>query len=92
MQSRETIHIIDLDNEPMIVCQGGFVTPIIEIFKEFGTTLYAKYNGQKNTALSMIQEGLGISIVSRTSLSLYVNTAQCGYFGQLIRNLLERFT
>lgn len=71
LQSRETIHIIDLDNEPMIVCQGGFVTPIIEIFKEFGTTLYAKYNGHNiNTALSMIQEGLGISIVSRTSLSL----------------------
>ncbi|MCL6663903.1 LysR family transcriptional regulator [Paenibacillus amylolyticus] len=71
LQSRETIHITDLDNEPMIVCQGGFVTPIIEIFKEFGTTLYAKYNGHNiNTALSMIQEGLGISIVSRTSLSL----------------------
>lgn len=71
LQSRENIHITDLDNEPMIVCQGGFVTPIIEIFKEFGTTLYAKYNGHNiNTALSMIKEGLGISIVSRTSLSL----------------------
>lgn len=71
LQSRQTIHITDLDNEPMIVCKGGFVTPIFELFKQFGTTLYAKYNGHNiNTALSMIQEGLGISIVSKTSLSL----------------------
>ncbi|MGG3573591.1 LysR family transcriptional regulator [Bacillus gobiensis] len=73
LQSRSTIHITDLDNEPMIVCKGGFVTPIYELFQQFGTTLHAKYDGHNiNTALSMIQEGLGVSIVSKTSLSLLV--------------------
>ncbi|RJX37465.1 LysR family transcriptional regulator [Paenibacillus pinisoli] len=71
LQSKQTIHITDLDNEPMIVCKGGFVTPISELFKQYGATLHAKYNGHNiNTALGMIQEGLGVSIVSKTSLSL----------------------
>jgi len=53
------------------VCKGGFVTPISELFKQFGATLHAKYNGHNiNTASGMIQEGLGVSIVSKTSLSL----------------------
>ncbi|MFC9774552.1 LysR family transcriptional regulator [Paenibacillus chitinolyticus] len=71
LQNRPTIHITDLDNEPMIVCKGGFVTPIYELFQQFGATLHAKYDGHNiSTALSMIQEGLGVSIVSKTSLSL----------------------
>jgi len=71
LQSKQTIHITDLDNEPMIVCKGGFVTPISQLFEQYGATLHAKYNGHNiNTALGMIQEGLGVSIVSKTSLSL----------------------
>ncbi|WP_336789673.1 LysR family transcriptional regulator [Paenibacillus sp. MMO-177] len=71
LQSRQTIQITDLDNEPMIVCKGGFVTPIYELFQQFGSTLNIKFNGHNiSTALNLIQEGLGISIVSKTSLSL----------------------
>ncbi|MFE5319335.1 LysR family transcriptional regulator substrate-binding protein [Paenibacillus sp. NPDC056579] len=71
LQSRSTIHITDLHNEPMIVCNGGFVTPIYKLFQQFGATLRTKYDGHNiNTALSMMQEGLGVSIVSKTSLSL----------------------
>jgi DNA-binding transcriptional LysR family regulator len=73
LQSRPKIHITDLDNEPMIVCKGGFVTPIYELFQQFGIALRVKYDGHNiTTALSMIQEGLGVAIVSTTSLSLSV--------------------
>lgn len=73
LQSRPTIHITNLDNEPMIVCKGGFVTPIYELFQQFGIALCVKYDGHNiTTALSMIQEGLGVAIVSTTSLSLSV--------------------
>ncbi|GIP03167.1 hypothetical protein J28TS4_15740 [Paenibacillus lautus] len=88
----QTIHITDLDNEPMIVCKGGFVTPIFELFKQFGTTLYAKYNGHNiNTALSVIQEELGISIVSKL-LCRYRHCHLMSASGQLIRSLLETFS
>ncbi|MGO4699419.1 LysR family transcriptional regulator substrate-binding protein [Paenibacillus sp. 2TAB26] len=73
LQIHPEIHITDLDNEPMIVCKGGFVTPIYELFQQFGIVLRVKYDGHNiTTALSMIQEGLGVAIVSTTSLSLSV--------------------
>ncbi|MDI4644966.1 LysR family transcriptional regulator [Cohnella hashimotonis] len=70
LHSRPVIHLTDLDNEPMIVCKGGFVTPIYALFQQFGIVLRAKYEGHNlHTALSMIQEGLGVSIVSKALLS-----------------------
>ncbi|MCZ8520275.1 MULTISPECIES: LysR family transcriptional regulator [Paenibacillus] len=65
------VHIADLSGEPMILCKGGFETPIYELFEQHGADLRTKYDVHNiNTALSMIQEGLGISIVSRISLTL----------------------
>ncbi|QYR20915.1 LysR family transcriptional regulator [Paenibacillus sp. sptzw28] len=71
LRNRPKIHINDLNNEPMILCGGGFETPIYELFHKFGAALRTKFDVHNiNTALTMIQEGLGIAIVSKISLSL----------------------
>ncbi len=71
LHNHPKIHITDLNEEPMILCKGGFETPIYELFHEFKVTLRAKFDVHNiNTALNMIQEGLGIAIVSKISLSL----------------------
>jgi len=71
LQKLAEIHITDLSNEPMVLCKGGFETPIYELFHKAGATLHAKFDVHNiTTALSMVQEGLGMAIVSKISLSL----------------------
>lgn len=60
----------DLDQEPMVVCYGGYESPFIELFKQAGSTLntaYTVYN--VNTSINMIREGLGLAILSELSMS-----------------------
>ncbi|AFC31088.1 LysR family transcriptional regulator [Paenibacillus mucilaginosus] len=71
LANRPLVHITDLGHEPMILCKGGFETPIYELFREHEAVLYCRYDVHNiHTALNMIQEGLGLAIVSRISLSL----------------------
>jgi DNA-binding transcriptional LysR family regulator len=64
LYNKELINIHDLDNKPLILCGGGFESPIISIFKENRVNLRAEYTvSHINTMLKMIQEGLGIAIV-----------------------------
>lgn len=67
------IHIKQLDNEPIILCKGGFEPPVYELFERYGAVLNAAFDLHHiNAALRMVQEGLGVSIVSNLSLSLSV--------------------
>ncbi|GED02864.1 putative HTH-type transcriptional regulator YvbU [Bacillus atrophaeus] len=68
--SRSAITLNDLDQEPMVVCYGGYESPFIELFKQAGSTLntaYTVYN--VNTSINMIREGLGLAIISELSMS-----------------------
>ncbi|WFE13631.1 LysR family transcriptional regulator [Bacillus atrophaeus] len=68
--SRSSITLNDLDQEPMVVCYGGYESPFIELFKQAGSTLntaYTVYN--VNTSINMIREGLGLAIISELSMS-----------------------
>lgn len=69
LQRQAEIAIQDLDDEPLILCRGGFDVPIIELFDSFGVALNMRYAVHNvNTAISMVQEGLGMAIVSDTSM------------------------
>ncbi len=71
LHNKPNIQITDLNNEPMILCKGGFETPIEELFHKFEAALQAKFEVHNiNAALNMVKEGLGIAIVSEISLSL----------------------
>ncbi|ASS72677.1 LysR family transcriptional regulator [Bacillus atrophaeus] len=68
--SRSAITLNDLDQEPMVVCYGGYESPFIELFKQAGSTLntaYTVYN--VNTSINMIRESLGLAIISELSMS-----------------------
>ncbi|MDL5142954.1 LysR family transcriptional regulator [Bacillus atrophaeus] len=68
--SRSAITLNDLDQEPMVVCYGGYESPFIELFKQADSTLntaYTVYN--VNTSINMIREGLGLAIISELSMS-----------------------
>ncbi|KQX45956.1 MULTISPECIES: LysR family transcriptional regulator [unclassified Paenibacillus] len=70
LQSCSTIHIQDLNNVPMIMCKGGYDTFIFELFERANLTLQVKFAFQNvNIVLNMIQEGLGVSILPKLSLS-----------------------
>lgn len=70
LQSRSTIHLQDLNNEPMIICKGGYDTFIFELFEKANITLNIKFAFQNvNIVLNMIQEGLGLAILPKLSLS-----------------------
>ena len=71
LQNHPHIQITDLSNESMILCKGGFDTPIYELFHKSGATLRAKFDVHNiNAALNMVQEGLGLAIVSKISMSM----------------------
>ncbi len=67
---KEAITIRDLENEPIILCKGGYEPPIIDMFKQSNVPLRAEYViSTVTTALNMIQEGLGIAILAELSLT-----------------------
>jgi len=68
--AQQTVSINDLDGLPLIVCHGGYEAPIIEMFRRAEAELtiaHAVYNVA--TVLSMVREGLGISIMAGLSLT-----------------------
>ncbi|MGY0011895.1 LysR family transcriptional regulator [Bacillus anthracis] len=67
---KNAITIRDLENEPIILCKGGYEPPIIDMFKQINVPLRAEYViSTVTTALNMIQEGLGIAILAELSLT-----------------------
>ncbi|MEW4154363.1 LysR family transcriptional regulator [Bacillus thuringiensis] len=67
---KDSITISDLENEPIILCKGGYEPPIIDMFKQTNVPLRAEYViSTVTTALNMIQEGLGIAILAELSLT-----------------------
>lgn len=67
---KTTITIQDLENEPIIICKGGYEPPIIEMFKQASVPLRIEYVvSTVTTSLNMIQEGLGLAILAELSLS-----------------------
>ncbi|MCP1309284.1 LysR family transcriptional regulator [Paenibacillus tyrfis] len=71
LAGRSTIHLQELSDEAMIICNGGYEIPIYERFREAGACLQVKYIVHNvNTSLNMIQEGLGVAIMSNISISL----------------------
>ncbi|MGE8207654.1 LysR family transcriptional regulator [Heyndrickxia sp. NPDC080065] len=70
LQKKAHIHINDLDQVPLIICKGGNELPIVHIFEETKTTLKVKFVVHNtNALLNMIQEGLGVAIISELSLT-----------------------
>ncbi|MCY9513155.1 LysR family transcriptional regulator [Paenibacillus apiarius] len=70
LQDQPFIRINDLDNEPLIICKGGNELPIIDTFNKTGTNLQVKFVVHNTSALlNMIQEGLGLAILSELSLT-----------------------
>ncbi|MGG3755913.1 LysR family transcriptional regulator [Bacillus anthracis] len=67
---KDAITIRDLENEPIILCKGGYEPPIIDMFKQVNVPLRVEYViSTVTTALNMIQEGLGIAILAELSLT-----------------------
>ncbi|EDZ51450.1 LysR family transcriptional regulator [Bacillus thuringiensis] len=67
---KNALTICDLENEPIILCKGGYEPPIIDMFKQANVPLRAEYViSTVTTALNMIQEGLGIAILAELSLT-----------------------
>ena len=67
---KDALTICDLENEPIILCKGGYEPPIIDMFKQANVPLRAEYViSTVTTALNMIQEGLGIAILAELSLT-----------------------
>ncbi|WP_079913717.1 LysR family transcriptional regulator [Paenibacillus sp. 32352] len=71
LHQHDRIHVKHLDQEPMIICKGGYEAPLYELFEQGGSRLQAQFIVHNaNTALNMIEEGLGMAIMSNVSLSL----------------------
>jgi DNA-binding transcriptional LysR family regulator len=69
LNKQSVIRVQDLKDEPMIICKAGFEPPVIEWFHKAGMNppeKYVVYN--YNTGLNMIQEGLGMAVMSELSL------------------------
>ncbi|MBM7567297.1 LysR substrate-binding domain-containing protein [Paenibacillus sacheonensis] len=68
---QEIIAIRDLDDAPLILCRGGYEVPLVELFAQSDARLRTKFQSHNiNTAVSMVQEGLGIAIVSDSSMAM----------------------
>ncbi len=67
---QSVIRVQDLQDEPMIICRAGFEPPVIDWFNKAGMSPLEKFVVYNyNTGLNMVQEGLGMAIMSELSLS-----------------------
>lgn len=58
LASHSAITLKDLDHEPMIVCDGGYESPFVDMFRQAGATLHPAFTVYNiNTSISMIREG-----------------------------------
>jgi DNA-binding transcriptional LysR family regulator len=67
---KPSISIKDLENEPLIVFKGGYESPIIDMFHQAKARLRKEFTvSNVSTALNMVQEGLGLTILAEMSFS-----------------------
>lgn len=70
LASHSAITLKDLDHEPMIVCDGGYESPFVDMFRQAGATPHPAFTVYNiNTSISMIREGMGLAILSEMSMS-----------------------
>ena len=68
LQSK-SVHLSDLENEPLIISNAGYEAPIIDLMRKQKIHINEKYNTSNlNTSLGMIKEGLGVLILPELSL------------------------
>ncbi|MBG9804496.1 LysR family transcriptional regulator [Brevibacillus laterosporus] len=68
-QNRSVISVKDLGSESLISCKSGYEPPIVDLFNRARVDLNIRFVVKNvNTALSMVQEGLGIAVLSQLSL------------------------
>ncbi|ANY68518.1 LysR family transcriptional regulator [Paenibacillus sp. BIHB 4019] len=69
LAGNEVISVKDISGNPLINCKSGYETPIVELFQRAETELEIKFIIKNvNTLLSMVQEGLGMSILSELAM------------------------
>ncbi|MGG4482816.1 LysR family transcriptional regulator [Paenibacillus illinoisensis] len=67
---QEILPVKMLNQHPMIVCQGGYEVPIVDLFKRAETELHFGFVVHNvNTCLNMIEQGLGTAMLPAISLS-----------------------
>lgn len=70
LHSKASIAVKDLENEPLIIFKGGYESLIIGMFHHANAELRIEFTvSNVSTALNMIQEGLGLTILSELSLA-----------------------
>lgn len=70
LHAKASIAVKDLENEPLIIFKGGYESPIIGMFHHANAELRIEFTvSNVSTALNMIQEGLGLTILSELSLA-----------------------
>lgn len=74
LANQSVIQIQDLEQEPIIICKSSEF-PVLELFEQSQTNLNIKLMVQNaNTMLNMVQEGIGLAIMTEISyLSLPTN-------------------
>lgn len=69
LYKKETITIPDLQGEEILIGKGGYEMQIHTLFKEYNLTPNIRFEMEYiETALSMIQEGLGITITTKKNI------------------------
>lgn len=69
LQDCSVIAVKDLSHDSMIMCRSGYESPIVDLYRRADTKLQARFVVRNvNTALNMVQEGLGTAILSQLSL------------------------
>ncbi|WP_066066845.1 LysR family transcriptional regulator [Neobacillus soli] len=67
--NNKSVHLSDLENEPLIISNAGYEAPIIDLMRKQKIPINEKYNTSNlNTSLGMIKEGLGVLILPELSL------------------------
>ena len=69
LYQKETISIPDLQGEDILIGKGGYEVQVHALFKEYNLTPKVRFEMDYiETGLSMIQEGLGITITTKNNI------------------------
>ncbi|WP_286677000.1 LysR family transcriptional regulator substrate-binding protein [Priestia megaterium] len=69
LYEKETIDIPDLQDEDIILGRGGYEVQVHDLFKDFNLKPQVRFEVDYiDTALSMVQEGLGITITTKKNI------------------------
>ncbi|MGG4380707.1 LysR family transcriptional regulator [Priestia megaterium] len=69
LYEKDTIGIPDLQGEDIILGRGGYEVQVHDLFKEFNLKPQVRFEVDYiDTALSMVQEGLGITITTKKNI------------------------